>query len=162
MPAGSPPSFHELAEQRVELAERFLEEAQVVADVLRRRVDLVRDARGELADGLELLRLAQVVLEAVALLERLLEHRDVGDAAFPARERLRGVVERRGVHQHVQLAALAVVDGGLPAFDHALARHEIEEVGAFAGLEQQVEEIDLGERHALAGRAASRRRRWRS
>ena len=79
----------QLREQDVELAERFLEEAQVVADVLRRRIDFVRDTGGELADGLELLRLAQVVLEAVALLERLLEHGDVGDAAFPAGECLR-------------------------------------------------------------------------
>ena len=62
-----------------------------------------------------------------------------------------GVVQRRGIDQHVQLVALAVVDGGFPAFDHALARHQVEEVRALAGLEQQVEEVDLVERDALAG-----------
>ncbi len=137
-------------QQRVELAEGFLEEAQVVTDVLRRRVDLVRDAGRELANGLELLRLAQVVFEAVALLERLLEHGDVREASLPAREGLGRVVERRGIDDHVQLVAAAILDVGFPTLDHALARDEVEEVGTPAGLEQQVEEVDLAERDALA------------
>ena len=48
--------------EREQVGERVLEEADRVADELDRRVDLVRDAGGELADGLELLREPQLVL----------------------------------------------------------------------------------------------------
>ena len=50
----------------------------------------------------------------------------------------------------MKLLALAVADDGFPALDHALARHQVEEVRALAGLEQQVEEVHLAERDALA------------
>ena len=97
-------------EQDVELAERFLEEAQVVAHVLGRSIDFVRDTGGKLADGFELLGLAKIVLKAIALLECLLEHGDVGDAAFPAGEFLVGVEQRCRVDEHVQLVALGILN----------------------------------------------------
>ena len=43
----------DLGDRAADLAERGLEEAQVVADVLDRRVDLVRNAGGELTDARE-------------------------------------------------------------------------------------------------------------
>ncbi len=112
----------------------------------------MRDARGQLADGFELLRLAQVVFEPVALLERLLEHRDVGETAFPSGECLRCVVQRRGIDENVQVAALAVLDRRLPMLYGALLGDLVEELRALAGFEQQVEEVDLVERHPLAGK----------
>ena len=61
-----------------------------------------------------------------------------------------GVIQRRRVDEDVQLVALGILDRRFPAFDRALARHQVEEVRALAGLEQQVEEVDLVERNALA------------
>ena len=60
------------------------EERQVVADELDRCVDLVGDARGELADGLELLRLAQVVLQAPAVGDVADVQHDAADGAVAA------------------------------------------------------------------------------
>ncbi len=57
----------ELLEQPHQIAHRALDEVQVVADELHGRVDLVRDARGKLADGPELLRLEQAFLELALL-----------------------------------------------------------------------------------------------
>src|SRR5436305_1421334 len=50
-----------------ERTEAVVEEADVVADVLRRSIDLVGYAGGELADGLELHRLHRLQLEVLAL-----------------------------------------------------------------------------------------------
>ena len=52
----------------------------------------------------------------------------------------------------LQLAALAVLDRRLPVFHRALLGDLVEELRAFAGFEQQVEEVDLVERDALAGK----------
>ena len=54
-------------EQPAEIAERVLEEPRIVAHVLCRRVDFMGDACGELADGFELLRLAQLTFEDLVL-----------------------------------------------------------------------------------------------
>ena len=51
----------------VEVRERVTEEADVVANELRRRVDLVRDASSQPADRLEFLRLPQLVFESPAI-----------------------------------------------------------------------------------------------
>ena len=48
-----------------------VEEFEVPADVLDRRVDLVRDSRGEVADGLDPVRATQLLFELLLL-------RDVG------------------------------------------------------------------------------------
>src|SRR5258706_8378998 len=50
-----------------DVPERVLHETSVVPDVLSRRVDLVGDAGGKLADGLHLLRVAELDFHLIAL-----------------------------------------------------------------------------------------------
>jgi hypothetical protein len=54
-------------DHRFDAGERLLQEAEVVADVLVGRVDLVGDARRQLADGLQPLGAGQLVLDSLAL-----------------------------------------------------------------------------------------------
>ncbi len=55
------------AGERQQLVDRLVDERHRVRDELQRCVDLVRDAGGELADGLEPLRHAPLKVEALAL-----------------------------------------------------------------------------------------------
>ena len=61
------------AQQLFQIADRRLQEVHAVADVLDRRVDLVRDAGGEAADRLELARQVQLEPHPLALLHLAVE-----------------------------------------------------------------------------------------
>src|SRR5438034_579658 len=52
-----------LLEQLLEITEGVLQKVGIIANVLGRRIDLVGDASGELADGFQLLRLAELTLQ---------------------------------------------------------------------------------------------------
>ena len=85
-------------EQTTEIAERVLEEAGVVAHVLRRGVDFVGDAGGELPDCLELLRLTQLTLEDFVLGDVGPEHQEAVAAV--------AVEQRRHGQRHEVVAAV--------------------------------------------------------
>ena len=64
-------------DQRPDFVEGILEKVKVVADVLCRRVDLMGDTGGELADGFEFLRVPQVGVHGLPLEFRSLSLGDV-------------------------------------------------------------------------------------
>ncbi len=62
----------QVVDQREHVARSFAEEMNVVADVLDRRIDLVGDASGQLAHGLEAMREPELGLHTIGAFERTL------------------------------------------------------------------------------------------
>ena len=143
----------------VQRLERLMDEMQVVADELHRRVDLVGDAGGKLAERLQLLRLAQIHFQ-LALLAQI-------DGDDENRQRLAFLValaRRRQQHRNaVAIAQLPVVFSAIQrivraqaAFDEGRRRRpeaRQRTVDAAAGLDaEQAVELAIG-----AGDLAARR-----
>jgi hypothetical protein len=115
----------ELRHGRDHRLEGSLQEVDAVPDVLHGGVDLVGDPRGELADGLELLRQAEIRLHALAVADLLLEPRV-------------GLGELEGAQPHGGLELLSRAGAG--AVQGPLAGEGVGDLDDLDGIERLLED----------------------